>query len=266
MKNYLTDDYTLRSWFFTTDHKRIAILYFASLILLFFIGGAAATMIRIELATPQADLVSSDTYNRLFTMHGIIMVWFFLIPSIPNTLGNFIVPLMIGARDLAFPRLNLASWYLFMLGAAITLLAIFMGGVDTGWTLYTPFSTLYSNSYVAVAAAILIFLGFNLTFFPQFILGAEGMPRRYHVYPPEFQVWNVLSSGGATILAVAYLMPLFYLGYSIFFGAKAPANPWGATGLEWQTPSPPPKYNFDRQPVVSAPPYDYENAPEPQNV
>lgn len=161
MKNYLTDDYTLRSWFFTTDHKRIAILYFASLILLFFIGGAAATMIRIELATPQADLVSSDTYNRLFTMHGIIMVWFFLIPSIPNTIGNFIVPLMIGARDLAFPRLNLASWYLFMLGAAITLLAIFMGGVDTGWTLYTPFSTLYSNSYVAVAAAGIFVAGFS---------------------------------------------------------------------------------------------------------
>lgn len=102
-KSYLTTDYTLKSWFLTTDHKRIAILYFASLIFFFFIGGAAATVIRIELATPQGDIVSSDIYNRLFTMHGIIMVWFFLIPSIPNTLGNFIVPLMIGARDLAFP-------------------------------------------------------------------------------------------------------------------------------------------------------------------
>lgn len=160
-KNYLTTDYTLKSWFLTTDHKRIAILYFASLIFFFFIGGAAATAIRIELATPQADLVSSDIYNRLFTMHGIIMVWFFLIPSIPNTLGNFIVPLMIGARDLAFPRLNLMSWYIFMLGGCTTLFAIFAGGVDTGWTFYTPFSTLYSNSYVIVAAAGVFIAGFS---------------------------------------------------------------------------------------------------------
>jgi cytochrome c oxidase subunit 1 len=530
-KNYITIDYRLSSWFATTDHKRIAILYFASLIMFFFVGGAAATLMRIELATPAGDFVSADTYNRLFTMHGIIMVWFFLIPSIPNTLGNFIVPLMIGARDLAFPRLNLASWYLFMLGGCITLYAIFMGGVDTGWTLYTPFSTLYSNGYVSVAAAgifvagfssiltglnfivtihklrapgltwyrlplfiwsiyatsiilvlatpvlaitlvliaaerifgvgvfdpriggdpllfqhlfwfyshpavyimilpgmgvinelitcyarkrifgykfvawatlaiamagflvwghhmfvsgqsltaslvfsfmsfivavpsaikvfnwtatlhkgrirldapmiyalgfiglftmgglaglflaclafdvyatdtyfvvahfhyimvggmvtayfgglhywwpkitgrlypeywartaaILIFFGFNLTFLPQFILGAEGMPRRYHVYPPEFQLWNVLSSGGAVVLAAAYLLPLFYLGYSLFFGRKAPANPWGATGLEWQTSSPPPKFNFDRQPVVTTDPYDYPNVPEPQRA
>jgi cytochrome c oxidase subunit 1 len=159
--NYLNAGYSLRSWFFTTDHKRIAILYFASLIFFFFIGGAAATAIRLELATPQADLVSSDMYNRLFTMHGIIMVWFFLIPSIPNTLGNFIVPLMIGARDLAFPRLNLLSWYLFMLGGAVALFAILAGGVDTGWTFYTPFSTLYSNSYVAVAVTGVFISGFS---------------------------------------------------------------------------------------------------------
>lgn len=532
-ENYLNAGYTLRSWFFTTDHKRIAILYFASLIFFFFIGGLAATAIRIELATPQADLVSSDMYNRLFTMHGVIMVWFFLIPSIPNTLGNFIVPLMIGARDLAFPRLNLLSWYLFMLGGGVTLIAVAAGGIDTGWTFYTPFSTLYSNSYVAVAvtgvfisgfssiltglnfivtihrlrapgltwyrlplfiwslyatsvilvlatpvlamtlvlivvervlgvgifdpriggdpllfqhlfwfyshpavyimilpgmgvineliscfsrkavfgyrfvawaslaiaavgflvwghhmfvsgqsllaslvfsfmsfivavpsaikvfnwtatlhkgsirfdapmlyalafiglftiggltglflaclaydvqttdtyfvvahfhyimvggmvtayfgglhywwpkitgrlysepwarvAAVLIFFGFNLTFFPQFILGAEGMPRRYHVYPPEFQLWNVLSSGGASILAFAYLLPLFYLAYSLFFGARAPANPWDAPGLEWQTSSPPPEFNFASQPVVTRPPYQYtpDFHAEPQNA
>jgi cytochrome c oxidase subunit 1 len=159
--DYLNSSYTLRSWFLTTDHKRIAILFFASLTAFFFIGGAAATLIRIELATPQADLVSADGYNRLFTMHGVIMVWFFLIPSIPNTLGNFIVPLMIGARDLAFPRLNLASWYLFMLGGALTLFAIFAGGIDTGWTFYTPFSTLYSNSYVLVAVSGVFIVGFS---------------------------------------------------------------------------------------------------------
>ena len=122
--SYLTEDNRLRSWFFTTDHKRVAILYFASITLFFFIGGAAATLIRLELIAPQGHLVTSDVYNRLFTLHGVIMVWFFLIPSIPNTLGNFIVPLTIGARDLAFPRLNLASWYLFMAGGLTTLYAI----------------------------------------------------------------------------------------------------------------------------------------------
>jgi cytochrome c oxidase subunit I len=520
--DYLNSSYTLRSWFLTTDHKRIAILFFASLTVFFFIGGAAATLIRIELATPQADLVSSDVYNRLFSMHGIIMVWFFLIPSIPNTLGNFIVPLMIGSRDLAFPRLNLASWYVFMLGGCVTLFAIFAGGIDTGWTFYTPFSTMFSNSSVIAAvagvfvvgfssiltglnfivtihkmrapgmtwfrlplfiwtmyatsiilvlatpvlamtlalivferllgvgvfdpalggdpllfqhlfwfyshpavyvmvlpamgvaseiitcfsrknifgyrtmafcilaiavigflvwghhmfvsgqsvyagmvfsalsflvsvpsaikvfnwtatlykgsiafdapmlyalgfvglfmiggmtglflaslaldvhlhdtyfviahfhyimvggsvmaflggihywwpkitgrmypdrwarfAALTIFVGFNLTFFPQFILGYLGMPRRYHQYPPEFQVWNILSSAGASILAVGYLLPLGYLAWSLRYGARAGPNPWRAKGLEWQTPSPPPTDNFAATPVVTEGPYAY---------
>src|SRR3569833_2571093 len=107
--NYLTADHRLRSWFLTTDHKRVALLFFATSTFFFFIGGAAATLIRLELLTPRGDLVTSDMYNRLFTMHGVIMVWFFLIPSIPTTLGNFMVPLMIGARDLAFPRLILAG-------------------------------------------------------------------------------------------------------------------------------------------------------------
>ena len=138
-RNYLSANNSLRSWFFTTDHKRMAILYFAGITLFFFIGGTAAAMIRLELVTPQGDLVTSDMYNRCSPMHGVIMVWFFLIPSIPETLGNFIVPLMIGARDLAFPRLNIASWYLFMAGGLTTLYAVFVGGVDTGWTFYTPY-------------------------------------------------------------------------------------------------------------------------------
>ena len=532
-RNYLTEDNSLRSWIFTTDHKRVAILFFIAITLFFFIGGAAAALIRLELVEPHGHLVTSDTYNRLFTMHGIIMVWFFLIPSIPTTLGNFIVPLMIGARDLAFPRLNLTSWYLFMTGGLTTLYAIFRGGIDTGWTFYTPFSTMYSNSYVVLAAtgvfitgfssiltglnfivtihrlrapgltwyrlplflwslyatsvilvlatpvlaitlllvvldrlfgigifdparggdpllfqhlfwfyshpavyimilpgmgvvseliacysrkevfgykfvawsaiaiagvgffvwghhmfvsgqsafaglvfsfmsfvvavpsaikvfnwtatmhkgrisydapmlyalgfiglftiggltglflaclaydvyvtdtyfvvahfhyimvggmvtayfgglhywwpkitgrlypeywaraaAILIFFGFNLTFFPQFILGVLGMPRRYHIYPSEFQIWHVMSSTGASILALAYAMPLLYLGWSLFFGERAPANPWRTTGLEWQTPSPPPKHNFSQTPVVKRKPYDFtvKGNPRAQNV
>jgi cytochrome c oxidase subunit I len=521
-RNYLTADNSLHSWFFTTDHKRVAILYFAGITLFFFIGGAAATIIRLELINPQGHLVTSDVYNRLFTIHGVIMVWFFLIPSIPATLGNFLVPLMIGARDLAFPRLNLTSWYLFMLGGGITLYAVIAGGLDTGWTFYTPFSTMYSNGHVVLAvvgifingfssiltglnfivsihrlrapgltwyrlplflwslyatavilvlatpvlamtlllvaldryagigifdpsrggdpllfqhlfwfyshpavyimvlpgmgvvselvscfsrkavfgykfvawsaiaiavigffvwghhmfvsgqsafaglvfsfmsfvvavpsaikvfnwtatmhkgwvsfeapmlyalgfiglftiggltglflaclafdvyvtdtyfvvahfhyimvggtvtayfgglhywwpkitgrmypeywaraAAIVIFFGFNMTFFPQFILGILGMPRRYHVYPPEFQIWHVMSSTGASILALGYLLPLFYLGWSLFFGRRAPANPWHATGLEWQTTSPPPAHNFETPPKVKRAPYQY---------
>src|SRR3954469_25636404 len=112
--NYLNRDYSLRSWLATSDHKRIAILFAVSVTTLFFLGGVAATLMRLELATPAGDLVTAQTYNKLFTMHGVIMVWFFLIPSIPATLGNFLIPLIIGARDLAFPRLNLTSWYLFV--------------------------------------------------------------------------------------------------------------------------------------------------------
>jgi len=519
---YLAGPATLASWLLTTDHKRIAILYLATVTLFFLVGGTAATLIRIELFTPAGDLVSADAYNRLFTLHGVIMVWFFLVPLIPTTLGNFLLPLMIGARDVAFPRLNLLSWYLNVLGGVLALTAILLGGVDTGWTFYTPLSTLYSNGWVSVAAAGvfvagfssiatglnfivtihtlrapgmtwfrlrlfvwslyatslimllatpvlamtlllivaerllgfpvfdparggdpvlfqhlfwfyshpavyimilpgmgvvselvtcfarrrifgydfmvyalvaiavigffvwghhmfvagqsayaslvfsllsfvvavpsaikvfnwtatlyggqivfpapmlyalgfvglftlggvtglflaslpvdihvhdtyfvvahfhyimvggmvtaffgglhfwwpkitgrlyherwgqvtagLMFLGFNFTFFPQFILGYLGMPRRYHQYLPEFQVWHVLSSAGAVILAAAYVLPLGYLGWSLLWGKRAGADPWGALGLEWQTPSPPPEINFASPPRVPEAPYDY---------
>jgi cytochrome c oxidase subunit 1 len=521
--NYLIAGYTLRSWLLTHDHKRIAILYFIGVTLFFFVGGAAAALIRADLLTPQADLLSNEGYNRAFTLHGVIMVWFFLIPSIPNTFGNFLIPLMIGARDLAFPRLNLASWYIYMIAGAFTIYVVITGGVDTGWTFYTPLSSMFANGNVVLAAtavfivgfssiltglnfivtvhtlrapgmtwgrlplfvwsiyatslvlvlatpvlsitlvlimadrlfgigvfdpaiggdpllyqhlfwfyshpavyimilpalgvvselvaaaarkpifgyqfvagssvaiavlgflvwghhmfvsgqsayasavfsflslavavpsgikvynwtatlykghisldppflfamsfiglfvvggltglilamlaidvhvhdtyfviahfhyimvggtvsayfgalhfwwpkitgrtysliwgkltAALIFLGFNLTFFPQFILGYLGMPRRYHVYPPEFQVYHVLSSAGASILAAGYLLPFTYLIYSLRFGERALANPWDVTGLEWSVASPPPKGNFDEMPVVSRAPYDYE--------
>jgi cytochrome c oxidase subunit 1 len=530
-QHYLNVQYGLKSWFLTTDHKRIALLYLISITLFFFVGGIAATLMRLELATPQGDLVQSDTYNRLFTMHGIIMIFFFLIPSIPAVLGNFLVPMMIGARDLAMPRLNLLSWYLFTLGGVFTLIVLVLGGVDTGWTFYTPYSTIYSNSYVVLTvagvfivgfssiltalnfivtihtmrapgltwfrlplflwslyatsviiilgtpvlaialtlvgverifqvgifdpalggdpvlfqhlfwfyshpavyimvlpamgveselvtcfarkqpfgyafialssiaiavlgffvwghhmfvssqsvyasmafsflsmlvaipsavkvfnwtatlykgtiayeapllyalgfiglftiggltgifvaalavdvhvtdtyfviahfhyimvggtvmtylggihywwpkisgrlypegwakfAALLIFVGFNLTFFPQFILGYLGMPRRYHTYPDEFQVLNVLSSAGASILAVGYIIPLLYLLWSLRYGPVAGSNPWGATGLEWQTPSPPPTDNFAETPVVTQPPYAYDTREEEAHV
>jgi cytochrome c oxidase subunit I len=526
--SYLTDGVTLRSWLLTTDHKRIAVLYLGTITIFFFIGGVAAALMRYNLIVPQGMIGSAETYNRLFTMHGVVMVWFFLIPAVPTTLGNFVIPLMIGARDLAFPKLNLISWYLFVAAGIVLLWSLFAGGIDTGWTFYTPLTTAYSHSHVvaAVAAvfvvgfssiatglnfivtihrlrapgmtwykmpvflwslyatsvllvlatpnlamtllllaferifhigvfdpaiggdpllfqhlfwfyshpavyimilpgmgviseivpvfsrkvifgykfivwssvaiavisflvwghhmfvagtslysalvfsilsfvvavpsaikvfnwigtmhkgfirfdapmlyaigfiglftlggltglfvaalaadvhlaqtyfvvahfhyvmvggmvsaffaglhywwpkifgrmypemwgragAIIIFIGFNLTFFPQFIVGYLGMPRRYHSYPPEFQVLNVLSSAGATILALGYLLPLAYLTWSLFYGKRASANPWGATGLEWQTSSPPRTENFVVTPTVIETPYNY---PPPEAV
>jgi len=521
-RNYLNAQYGLKSWLLTEDHKRIAVLYLISVTFFFFLGGLFAAGIRAELATPGADLVESNTYNKLFTMHGIIMVFLFLVPSIPAVLGNFLIPPMIGAKDLAFPRINLLSWYIYVIGGIFILYVMITGGVDTGWTFYTPFSTTYSNGYVmatatgvfiagfssiltglnfvvtihrmrapgmtwfrlplfvwahyatsllqilgtpvlavtllllalerglhigifdpalggdpvlfqhlfwfyshpavyimilpsmgvvseiistfsrrqpmgysfiamssvAIAifgflvwghhmfvssqslyagmvfsvlsylvaipsaikvfnwsatlykgsvelatpmlyalgfiglftiggltglflaamgmdvhltdtyfviahfhyimvggailgflgglhfwwpkitgrmyneawskvAAVIIFLGFNLTFFPQFILGYLGMPRRYHVYPAEFQVYNVLSSAGATVLGIGMVIPFIYLAYSLKKGALAGPNPWGASGLEWQTASPPPTENFAITPVVTTEAYDY---------
>ncbi|PYJ71873.1 MAG: cytochrome c oxidase subunit I [Verrucomicrobia bacterium] len=527
-EHYLNVNYGLKSWLLTTDHKRIAWLYLVSVTFFFFIGGLFATLIRLELLTPQGDLVQAETYNKFFTMHGVTMIFFFLIPSIPAVLGNFLIPMMIGARDLAFPRLNLASWYIYILGGLFTLTAAAAGGVDTGWTFYTPYSSIYSNTNVALTvigifitgfssiltglnfvvtihkmrapgmtwfrlplfvwshyatsiifvlgtpvlaislalvaierlfdlgifdptrggdpllfqhlfwfyshpavyimilpgmgviselipcfsrkrvfgyefvafsslaiavlgflvwghhmfvsgqsvyagmvfsllsflvaipsaikvfnwtatlykgsisydapmlyalgfiglftiggltglfvatlgvnihvhdtyfviahfhyimvgsavmaymggihfwwpkmtgrmypegwarlAALIIFIGFNLTFFPQFVLGYLGMPRRYHVYPPEFQVLNVMSSAGASILAVGYVLPLVYMIWSLRYGAVAGKNPWRARGLEWETLSPPPTDNFEVTPLVTAEAYAYDVA-EPE--
>ncbi len=529
-EHYLNVSYGIKSWLLTTDHKRIAWLYLLSVTFFFFVGAVFALLMRLQLLSPQGDLVQAETYNKLFTMHGVTMIFFFLIPSIPAVLGNFLIPMMIGARDLAFPRLNLASWYIFIIGGLFTLVAAATGGVDTGWTFYTPYSSIYSNTNVALTvigifitgfssiltglnfvvtihkmrapgmtwfrlplfvwshyatsiifilgtpvlaislalvaierllhlgifdpslggdpllfqhlfwfyshpavyimilpgmgviselvpcfsrkrifgyrfvafssiaiavigflvwghhmfvsgqsvyaglifsllsmlvaipsaikvfnwtatlykgsisydapmlyalgfiglftiggltgiflatlgldvhvhdtyfviahfhyimvgsavmaflggihfwwpkmtgrkypegwarlAALIIFIGFNLTFFPQFILGYLGMPRRYHIYPPEFQVLNVLSTAGASILGVGYMMPLVYMIWSLRYGVIAGMNPWKARGLEWQTPSPPPTDNFEITPVVTQEAYAYD-AEEPETV
>lgn len=521
--NYINHETTIASWLLTLDHKRIGILYLAAMTAMFILGGFYAGLLRAELITPKGDLLSSDFYNKSFTAHGVIMVFFVLIPLVPASLGNFMLPLMIGAKDVAFPRLNLISWYVYMIGAGFTLFALISGGVDSGWTFYTPLSTTYLNSNVMLTAtglfilgfssiltglnfivtihrmrcpgmgwfrmplfvwalyatsviqllgtpviaitlalvaverllgvgifdprlggdpilyqhlfwfyshpavyimilpplgvtnelistfsrkpifgysmmagaslaiaifsfivwahhmftsglspyaamffslltfsvaipsgikvftwlatlfrgsisfdspmlyaygfiglftiggmtglflstlgtdihfhdtyfvvahfhyvmvggaivgfmgglhfiwpkmfgrmypefparmsAILIFVGFNLTFFPQFLVGYLGMPRRYHEYPAEFQVLNVFSTAGATVLGVGYLLPIMYLPWSVFFGPKASKNPWGATTLDWtHTESPPTPHNFEATPVVTEEPYKY---------
>jgi len=159
--NYLNDGYGIKSWLLTKDHKRIALLYLASITLFFALGGLFAVFIRLELVTPAGDLMSSDSYNKMFTMHGVMMIFFFLIPSIPAVLGNFLIPLMIGARDLAFPRINLLSWYIYTIGGLFALYAMAAGGVDTGWTFYTPYSSTYSNTHVIATAVGIFILGFS---------------------------------------------------------------------------------------------------------
>ena len=151
----------IKSWLLTTDHKRIAILYLLSITMFFLLGGIAAVLIRIHLLEPNGAIFEPGAYNKLFSMHGIIMVFFFLIPSIPAVFGNFLVPMMVGARDLAFPKFNLLSWYIYMAGGALTLYAVIWGGVDTGWTFYTPLSTTYLNTNVMSAALGVFIAGFS---------------------------------------------------------------------------------------------------------
>src|SRR6188768_2663559 len=159
--SYLDAPYGLAAWLLTKDHKRIAILYLISITIFFAVGGMFAAGIRLELTTPQGDLWSPDMYNKLFTLHGVVMIFFFLIPSIPAVLGNFMLPIMIGAKDLAFPRINLLSWYIYVVGAIITLAAVFAGGLDTGWTFYTPYSSISSETAVSTAALGVFVTGFS---------------------------------------------------------------------------------------------------------
>jgi cytochrome c oxidase subunit 1 len=162
--NYLNWKTSVASWLLTYDHKRIAILYLVAISVFFLLGGLAAAFIRMELATPKGDLLTSDIYNKMFTTHGVIMIFLFLIPSIPAVFGNFLLPLMIGARDVAFPRLNLLSWYFFMAGALLVLIALFRGGIDTGWTFYTPYSSSFAKGEVSLAIVGVFLAGFASIF------------------------------------------------------------------------------------------------------
>src|SRR5581483_10262501 len=146
-ENYLNKEYGISSWLLITDHKCIALLYLLSITFFFFIGGFFALLIRFELLISAGDLVQADIYNKLFIMHGQVMVFFFLIPAVPAVLGNFLIPIMIGAKDLAFPRINLLSWYLYAIGELFMLYTILNGGADTGWTFYTPLSSQFSDSH-----------------------------------------------------------------------------------------------------------------------
>ncbi len=207
-EHYLNSSYGLSSWLLTKDHKRVAVLFFLAISVFFAMGSLFAGLMRLELLRPHGVLVSSDTYNKLFTMHGVIMVFFFLLPSIPATLGNFFLPIMIGARGLALPRINLLSWYLLILGGGFTVFAMVAGGVDTGWTFYAPYSTAYSNTYVipavlgicaAASSSLLTGLNFIVTVHR---LRAPGMT---WLRMPLF-VWANYITGAVQVLATPVIV------------------------------------------------------------
>ncbi len=210
--NYLNVEHGWKSWLFTVDHKRIAMLYLFSITLMFFIGGSFALLVRLHLTVPNG-LFSPEEYNRLFTMHGIVMIFFFLIPSIPATLGNFLLPPMIGAKDLAFPRINLLSWYVYMVGVVLAVFAVARGGVDTGWTFYAPYSTTYSNSYVLAAAmggfvagfsSILTGLNFIVTVHK---MRAPGMSwRRLPLFVWAHYATGLIQILGTPVVAIALVL------------------------------------------------------------
>ncbi|MCC5847891.1 MAG: cbb3-type cytochrome c oxidase subunit I [Verrucomicrobia bacterium] len=223
--NYITAGNTAKSWLLTVDHKRIGLMYLLGMTFFFLIGATAAALFRFELATHNANVFANDTYNRLFTMHGILMVFFFLIPAVPGVLGNFLVPLMIGAKDVAFPRLNLASWYIYMLGGTFTLGAIVLGGIDTGWTFYTPYSSVYADSQVILAGTGVFITGFSsiLTGL-NFIVTIHKMraPGMTWMRLPLF-IWaqyatSIINVLGTPVIAITLLLVVFEraLGFGIF--------------------------------------------------
>jgi cytochrome c oxidase subunit 1 len=161
--NYITEPKGLKSWLTTVDHKRIGIMYLWAVLGAFLLGGIFALLLRIELLTPKETIMTAETYNKVFTLHGVIMVFLFIIPSIPAALGNFVLPLMLGAKDVAFPRLNLLSYYIYVVGALFGITAMVTGGVDTGWTFYTPYSTT-TNGSVSIMVLAAFILGFSSIF------------------------------------------------------------------------------------------------------
>jgi cytochrome c oxidase subunit 1 len=240
-ESYLTEGKTIRSWLLTLDHKRIGLLYLFAIIVFFMIGGTAAALFRLDLMTPQGDLLSHETYNKLFTMHGVIMIFFFLIPSVPAVLGNFVMPLMLGAKDVAFPRLNLASWYIFMLGASFTLAAVLLGGVDTGWTFYTPYSSTYANTNVILAA-----LGVFITGFSSILTGLNFIVTIHKMRCPGLTwfrlplfVWaqyatSILMVLGTPVLAITIFMLILERGFGIgIFDPKLGGDPVLFQHLFW---------------------------------
>jgi cytochrome c oxidase subunit 1 len=204
--NYLNVSSGIKSWLLTLDHKRIGILYLWTIMLMFFFAGMLAMLMRLELLAPGADMMASKTYNQLFTLHGAVMIFMFIVPGVPAILGNFALPIMIGAKDVAFPRLNLASWYVYIIGSALAVYSIIAGSVDTGWTFYTPYSTQTSGAVISMIMAIFI-LGFSSVFTGlNFIATVHKLraPGMTWFKMPLF-VWGLYATGIIQVLATPVL-------------------------------------------------------------
>ncbi|MCB1188624.1 cbb3-type cytochrome c oxidase subunit I [bacterium] len=204
--NYLNATKGFASWFFTLDHKRIGIMYMCSILTAFFLGGVFAMLIRTELFTPGQLMFTSDQYNRVFTLHGAIMVFLVLIPGIPAALGNFVLPLMLGAKDVAFPRLNLLSYHLYVIGLVMALLVLGLGGIDTGWTFYTPYSIQTQTPVVLITSAAFI-LGFSSIFTGlNFIVTIHKMrPPSMTWFKMPLMLWALYSTALIQIVATPVL-------------------------------------------------------------
>jgi len=204
--NYLQASHGLKSWIFTVDHKRLGVMYLAAVSFFFFVGGLAALLVRTELLTHTKTIMDADTYNRFFTVHGAIMVFLVIIPSVPAGLGNFVLPLQLGAKDVAFPKLNLLSFWVYCTGAVMAVSAILIGGVDTGWTFYTPYSSTTSGAVVMMVAAVFV-LGFSSIF-----TGMNFIVTIHKLRPPGMTwfkmplfLWGIYSTSIIQVMATPVL-------------------------------------------------------------
>ena len=226
-KNYLNEETTIRSWLLTLDHKRIGLMYLFAIMFFFMVGGFFALGIRLELLTPRGDIMDADTYNKFFTLHGAIMVFMFIIPSVPAAMGNLILPVMLGAKDVAFPRLNLASWYIYVTGSIIGIYSMVSGGVDTGWTFYTPYSSSTETAVMSMTFAVFV-LGFSSIFTGiNFIVTIHNMraPGITWFKMPLF-IWSLYATALIQILAtpvIAVTMLLLIMERSFQIGIFDPA-------------------------------------------
>ncbi len=226
-ENFLSYPKGILSWLVTLDHKRIGILYLICILTAFFIGGMFALLIRTELLTPGPTIVDADTYNQLFTLHGAIMIFLFIIPGIPAALGNFALPLMLGAKDVAFPRLNLTSWYLWLIGAAFTVFSLVNGGADTGWTFYTPYSTQTDGAIISITMGVFI-LGFS-----SILTGLNFLVTIHRLRPPGMTwfkmplfLWAIYGTAIMQVLAtpvIGITMLLLIVERTLGFGIFDPA-------------------------------------------
>jgi cytochrome c oxidase subunit I len=217
--NYLNVQATIRSWLTTTDHKRIGVLYLFTTTIFLALGGTFALLLRLEHLTPVRTFVDAMTYNQFFTLHGIVMVWLFMIPAIPSAFGNFLIPIMLGAKDVAFPRLNLWSYYIFVIGSLVTLVAMLWGGADTGWTFYTPYSVVSTTAVVPIVTGIFIIGWSTILTGINFIVSVHTLRTRGLRWGrlPVF-VWSMYAASVIQVLATPVLgLSLAIVGIDHFF-------------------------------------------------